>query len=82
MIERLDNAPCRVRDIADFDAHHGVAVALLMAEVCLGCNLQDLIGPPSSLSNEGLEDMLEGYDDLASHVVLRVFANDTVRVAR
>jgi hypothetical protein len=53
-----------------------------MAEVCLGCNLQDLIGPPSSLSNEGLEDMLEGYDDLASHVVLRVFANDTVRAAR
>nr|ACG25917.1 hypothetical protein [Zea mays] len=53
-----------------------------MAEVCLGYNLQDLIGPPSSFSDEGLEDLLEGYDDIASHVVLRVSVHDVVRAAR
>jgi hypothetical protein len=46
LIERLDNAPCCIRDIADFGVHHGVVVALLMAEVCSSYHHQDLIGPP------------------------------------
>jgi hypothetical protein len=53
-----------------------------MAEVCNGRSLQDLISPLSSLSHEGLEDLLEGYDDVASRVVLRVCAHNIVRVAR
>lgn len=82
LIEHLDNAPCHVRDIVDFSVHYGVAVALLMVEVCLGYNLQDLIGPPLSHSDEGLEDLLEDYDDVASHIIPRVSAHDVVRVAQ
>lgn len=82
MIERLDNALCRVRDIADFGVHQGAAVVLLMKEDCSDCHLKDIIGPPSSLSDEGLEDILEGYDYVASHVVLRVSTHNIVRVAR
>lgn len=48
---------------------------------CETTQIKGLIDPPSSLSNEGLEDLLEGYYDLASHVVLRVFPNDVVRAA-
>lgn len=39
LIERLDNAPCCIRDIADFGVHHGAVVALLMVEVFSGCRL-------------------------------------------
>jgi hypothetical protein len=53
LIEHLDNTLCHVRDIVDFSVHRGATVALLTTEVCLGFNLQDLIGPPSSLSEEG-----------------------------
>lgn len=60
----------------------GALVVLLMAEVCSGRRLKDIIGPPSSLSDEGLEDLLEGYDDVASHVVLRLSTHNNVRVAR
>jgi hypothetical protein len=82
LIEHLDNTSCHVQDIVDFDVHCGAVVTLLMAEVCLGYYLQDLIGPPSSFLDEGLEDLLEGYDDIASRVVLRVSVHDVVRVAR
>jgi hypothetical protein len=47
LIERLDNALCCVWDIADFGVHRGAVVALLMAEVCSGHRLIDIIGPPS-----------------------------------
>jgi hypothetical protein len=53
-----------------------------MVEVCTGRRLHDLTGPTSSLLDEGLEDQLEGYDDVASRVVLRVFAHDIVRATR
>jgi hypothetical protein len=56
-------------------------MALLMAKVCWGCHLQDLIGSPLSLLDEGLENLLEGYDDVASCVVLRVFVHGVIRVA-
>ncbi|AQK53576.1 hypothetical protein ZEAMMB73_Zm00001d051079 [Zea mays] len=49
----------------------GTAVALLMGEICSVCHLQDIIGPPSSLSDEGLEDPLEGYPkDILMYLVL------------
>jgi hypothetical protein len=47
LIKCLDNALCRIWDITDFGVHHGDAVVFLMAEVCSGCHLQDLIGPTS-----------------------------------
>jgi hypothetical protein len=51
----------------------------LWGEICFGCSVRDIVGPPSSLSNEGLEDMLEGFDEVASRVVLRVLSHDIVR---
>lgn len=56
-------------------------MVLLMGEIYTGCHLQDIIGPPSSLSDEGLEDLLEAYDDVASHVVLMVSTHDIIRDA-
>jgi hypothetical protein len=82
LVERLDNALCRIRDIVDFDVHRGVVVALMMGEICSGRHLQYIIDPPPSLSNEGQEDLLEGYDEVASHVFLRVSAHDVVHDAR
>jgi hypothetical protein len=57
-------------------------VALLVGEICTGRRLPDIVGPPSSLLDEGLEDMLEGYDDMASHVMLRVSAHDIIHDVR
>jgi uncharacterized membrane protein len=51
-------------------------VALLMEEICSSHHLRDIIGPPTSLSNEGLEDLLEGYNEMASRVVLRVSTHE------
>lgn len=81
-VERLGNASCRIQDIVDFGVHQGAAVALLMGDICSCFSLQDIIDPPLSLSDEGLEDQLEGYDEVASRVVLRVSAHDIVRDAR
>jgi hypothetical protein len=72
LVECLDNASCCIRDIADFGVHRGVAVALLMREICSSCRLRDIVNPPSSILGERLEDMLEGYDEMVSRVVLRV----------
>jgi hypothetical protein len=60
----------------------GVAVVLLMGEIYSGCHLRFIISPHLSLSNEGLEDMLEGYDEMSSRVMLRVSTHDIVRDAR
>lgn len=70
LIECLDNSLCRVCDIADFGVHCGATMVLLMAAICIGYRLQDIIGLPSSLSDEGLDDLLEGYDDVANRVML------------
>lgn len=81
LIECLDNSLCRVCDIANFGVHWGATMVLLMAAICIGYRLQDIIGLPSSLSDEGLDDLLEGYDDVASHIVLRVSAHENIRDA-
>jgi hypothetical protein len=39
LIDRLHNAPCRIRDITDFNVHRGSTVSLLTTKVCLDCNL-------------------------------------------
>jgi hypothetical protein len=53
-------------------------VALPMGEICSSHHLQDIIGPPLSLSDEGLEGLLEGYDKVVGRVVLRVSTHDIV----
>jgi hypothetical protein len=78
LVERLDNTMCRIPDIADFGVPWGAVVALLMGEYCSGCCLRDIVSPPSSLLDEGFEDMLEGYDEVASRVMLRVLTHDIV----
>lgn len=45
LVEHLDNAPCRIWDIADFDVHRGAAVALLMGKICFDCSLRDIVVP-------------------------------------
>jgi hypothetical protein len=51
-------------------------------EISSGCRLWDIIGPPSSLSDEGLEDMFEGYIQVASRVMISVLAHYIVHDAR
>lgn len=80
-VEFLDNDPCYIRDIVDFGVHRGTMVALLVEEICTSRRLRDFVGPPSSLLDEGLEDMLEGYEDVTSHVMLRVSPHDIVHDA-
>jgi hypothetical protein len=52
-----------------------------MGELYFGCSLRDIFVPPSSLLDEWLEDMLEGFDEVAICVVLRVSAHDVMRSA-
>jgi hypothetical protein len=78
LVEHLDNIMCRIHDIIDFGIHRGATMALLVGELRFGCVLQDVVGPPSSLSNEGLEDALEGYDEATICVVHRLYVDDVV----
>lgn len=78
LVECLAIAPCCIRDIADFGVHRGATMALLMGEVCSGCSLWDIVGPPSPLSDKGMEDLLEGFDEMSSHIMLRLSAHDIV----
>lgn len=82
LVEHLYNALCHIRDITDFSIHQGATVALFMGEISSGCHRRDIIGPPSSLSDEGLEDMLEGYIEVASRVVVSVLTHYIVHDTR
>jgi hypothetical protein len=53
-----------------------------MGEISSDRRLSYIISLPLSVSDEGLEDLLEGYDEMSSRVVLRVSAHDIVRDAR
>lgn len=66
LVEHLDNAPCRFQNIVDFGVQWGAAVALFMGEICSDYSLQDIVDPLLSLLDEWLEDMLEGFDMVAS----------------
>lgn len=71
LAEHLDNASCCIRGIIDFGVHRGTTTALRMGEICSGCRLRDIISPLSSLSDEGLENLLEGYPkDILMYLVL------------
>jgi hypothetical protein len=45
LMEHLDNAPCHVHDIADFNVHRGEVVALLMVEVCTAATFRISLVP-------------------------------------
>jgi hypothetical protein len=67
-VECLDNIPCHVWDIDDFSIHRGAAVALLVGELQSVCGLWVVIDPLLSLLDDELVDILEGYDEVASHL--------------
>lgn len=68
LVECLDNIPCHIRDIDDFSVHRGADVAPLVGELRFVCGLWVVISPLSSLLDEELVDVLEGYDEVASHL--------------
>lgn len=77
----MDNILCRVRDIVDFGIHRGVAAAFLVRGSLVHCGLYDVVGPPLSLRDDGLEDILEGYDEVTSYVVDRLSTDDVIHKA-
>jgi hypothetical protein len=77
-VEPLDNILCRVRDIVDFGVHRGVAAALLVRGALVHCGLYYVVGPPLSLRDDGLEDILEGYDEATSYVVDKLSTDDVI----
>jgi hypothetical protein len=42
---------------------------LVVEELCSGCGIQDVVGVPQEIPDDGLEDVLVGYDKAASRVV-------------
>lgn len=81
LVDHLDNIPHRVRGIVALSVHRGVAVALLVWELKIGCELQDVVGPPLALPDKGLKEMLEYYDNAARCVVHRLSVDDIVHSA-
>jgi hypothetical protein len=68
--------PVRIRDIVGF----GVAdVALLVGELQSGCSLREVVDHPSTLLDQGLEEMLEIYDEASSHIVHRLSVDNIIR---
>lgn len=57
-------------------------MVLLIGEFRSGCGLRDVVGPLSSLSDKGLEDVLEGYDEAVGRVVHRLSTDDITHIAR
>lgn len=55
---------------------------VFIEELWSGCGLRDIVGLPSSLSEEELEDVLEDYEKATNHVVDRLSKDDIVRSAR
>lgn len=53
----------------------GGDVALLVGEIRSSHDLRDIVGPPSYLSDEVLED----YNEVVNRVVGRLFVDDIVR---
>jgi hypothetical protein len=56
-------------------------VALLVGELRSRCGLQDIVSPHSSLSYEGIENVLEGFNEATIRVVLRLTADDVMHRA-
>lgn len=64
--------------VVGFGVHQGATAALLVGELRSDCSLREVIGPPSALSDEGLEEMLECYDEVTSRVVHSLSMDDIV----
>lgn len=78
-MEHVDDVPHRVRGVVGLGVRRGTAVALLIGEHRIGYDLQEVIGRPSALLDEGLMEMLKHYDDAANRVVHRLFVDEIVR---
>lgn len=55
----LDGVPRCVWGVAGLGAHQGIATVLLVGQFWTSYNLRGLTGPPSSLLDEGLREVLE-----------------------
>jgi hypothetical protein len=53
LVERFDNVPCRIRGVVGFDVRQGAAVTPLVGELQSSCSLWEVVGPPSTLLDEG-----------------------------
>lgn len=80
LVERLDNISCIIQDIINFSVYVAV-IALVIEELHSSCGLQDVVDFPLDVLDDGLDDVLEGYVEAASHVVARLSADDIVRKA-
>lgn len=69
LVEHLDNVPCRDWGVIGFGVWQDISVVLLVAELPIVCSLQEVVGPPLALPDEGLKEMLECYDKVASRIV-------------
>lgn len=54
---------------------------MVVEELRSSCGLQDVVDFPLDVPDDGLEDVLEGNDEAASHVVVGLSADDIVRKA-
>jgi len=76
---RLHDVPARVREITLHGVHHGVAVALTVAQVLTGYELHAMeAGFPSGDGPEEHEDLLEEFIMAAEAIVDITSAQDVV----
>lgn len=54
-------------------------MVLLVEDLRSGYGLRDIIDPPLSLCDDGMEDILEGHDEATNHVVDKLSIDDVVR---
>ena len=53
-------------------------MALLVGELQSGCSLREVVDHLSMLLDQGLEEMLETYDEAASHIVHRLSVDNII----
>lgn len=56
----------------------GAVVTLLVGELLIDYSLREVVGPPSTLLDEGLKEMLECYDKATSRIIHRLSVDDIV----
>jgi|UPI000221C7F1 hypothetical protein len=78
LVERVDDVPRRVRGVVGLGVHWGATMALLIEELRTSYDLEGVIGPPSALPDNGLIEMLDHFDNTASHVVHRLYVDDII----
>jgi hypothetical protein len=79
--ECLLDIPNRVRDAVEFGVHHGVAVALTVAQVWSGHMLHQSVGLPEGQELANHDGSREDFDEAADAVVDLVPAEEIVEEA-